>query len=241
MKFDIISIFPDFFHSPLKCGIVRIAQEKDIIDIRITDPRSLSSDGKVDDYQFGGGAGMVMKPEPLARAIKKLAGDKTRLIALTPKGIPFSQNIAKSLSHEEHLVIVCGRYKGIDERVFSLYKPMELSIGDYILSGGETASLVLIEAITRLLPGTLGNRDSAESDSFVGHLLESPRYTRPKSYRRHTVPDVLRNGNHAAIARYRRKMSIMHTLKRRPELMPSETFNVQDMDILLEVIYGKNP
>jgi tRNA (guanine37-N1)-methyltransferase len=241
MKFDIISIFPDFFQSPLACGIVRIAQEKKVVKVVITDPRSFVSDGKVDDYQFGGGAGMVMKPEPLVRTINKLTTKQSRLIAMTPKGVPFSQHIAHALSTEEHLVIICGRYKGIDERVFSLQKPMELSIGDYILSGGETAALVLIESITRLLPGTLGNRDSAASDSFAHHLLESPRFTRPKSYRRQTVPEVLRNGNHAAIARYRRKMSLLHTLERRPELVPSETFNIQDMDILLEVVHGKNP
>jgi len=240
MKFDIISIFPEFFKGPLSCGIVRIAQEKGIITITVTNPRASAPDGKVDDYQFGGGAGMIMKPEPLVRSIRRTITAKSRLITLTPRGIPFNQDIARTLSNESHVVIICGRYKGIDERVATLCKPMEISIGDYVLSGGETAALVLVEAITRLLPGALGNRDSAESDSFIHHLLETPRYTRPNSYRRQTVPTVLRTGNHARIARYRRKMSIMHTLERRPELLPSETFNMQDLEILLEVMNGKN-
>jgi tRNA (guanine37-N1)-methyltransferase len=240
MKFDIISIFPDFFQSPLLCGIVRIAQKKGIIAVNVIDPRSRARDGKVDDYQFGGGAGMVMKPEPLRRSIRRTVTKKSRLIALTPRGIPFDQDMAKALSQENHIVIVCGRYKGIDERVTTLCKPEEISIGDYVLSGGEVAALVLIEAITRLLPGALGNRDSAASDSFTNPLLEAPRYTRPSAYCRHTVPTVLRSGNHAHIARYRRKMAIEQTLTRRPDLLPYETFNMQDLDILLEVMNGKN-
>lgn len=241
MKFDIISIFPDFFQNPLACGVVRIAQEKAIIEVHVIDPRSCAPDHKVDDYQFGGGAGMVMKPEPLLRSIRRTVKKNSRLIALTPRGIPFDQNMAKALSSEDHIVIICGRYKGIDERVTTMFKPEEVSIGDYVLSGGEAAALVLIEAITRLLPGALGNRDSAESDSFTDHLLEAPRYTRPSSYCRQTVPAVLRNGNHAHIARYRRRMSIEQTLERRPDLLPNETFDMQDLDILLEVMNGKNP
>jgi len=238
MKFDIISIFPDFFTNPLKCGIVRIAQEKGIITVDITNPRSFTPDGKVDDYQFGGGAGMIMKPEPLIRSIRKLTKKQSHLIQLTPKGIPYTQKIARKLSKEKHIIIVCGRYKGIDERVSDLCKPMELSIGDYILSGGEVAAFALIESIARLLPGTLGNRDSAESDSFVDTLLDPPRYTRPQAYRHKIVPEVLRTGNHAAIARFRRKMSLLHTLEKRPDIMPLETFSLQDLDILLEVING---
>lgn len=238
MKFDIITIFPEFFESPLHCGIIRIAQEKGIIAVHITNPRTFAHDGKVDDYQFGGGAGMVMKPEPLVRSIRKRLKKGTRLIMLTPKGIPYTQDIAHALSLEKHIMIICGRYKGIDERVSDLCNPVELSIGDYVLSGGETAALALIESITRLLPGALGNRDSAESDSFVDALLDPPRYTRPKLYRRKTVPAVLRTGNHAAIARYRRKMSIMQTLEKRPDLLPVQKFNIQDLDILLEVING---
>ncbi len=241
MKFDIISLFPEFFHSPLSCGVFRIAQEKDIIRINITNPRDFTHDGTVDDYQFGGGPGMVMKLEPLVKAIKHVRKKKTFIIKLTPKGKRLNQNIIKSLVDKKHLIIICGRYKGIDERINRFFKFQEISVGDYVLSGGEIGALVLIESITRLLPGTLGNSDSAGSDSFQEHLLESPLYTRPHVYQKHKVPTVLRNGNHRLIARWRRKKSLERTLKHRPDLLPLATFSKSDLDILLEVINGKNP
>lgn len=240
MKFDIISVFPQFFHSPLSFGILRIAQEKGIIEVAITNPRDFTRDGVVDDYQFGGGAGMVMKPEPIVKAINHVKTKNTCLINLTPKGKRLTQNTVKELVKNEHTIIICGRYKGIDERVSSIFKPLQISIGDYVLSGGETGALVLIESITRLLPGALGNRDSANSDSFQEYLLESPIYTRPNMYKKLKVPQILRCGNHGLVARWRRKQSLEKTLRQRPDLLTSETFAKTDLAILMEVLNGKN-
>ncbi len=240
MKFDIISIFPEFFLSPLSCGILRIAQEKDIIRIGITNPRDFTQDGTVDDYQFGGGAGMVMKPESMTRAINHVRGEKSCLIYLTPKGRRLSQKIVKELAKNEHIILICGRYKGIDERVNHLFKPLAISVGDYVLSGGEIAALVLTESITRLLPGALGNRDSADSDSFQSNLLEPPLYTRPSAYKKLRVPQILRGGNHNQIALWRRKKSFEKTLSERPDLLPFGTYSKGDFEILLGVLDEKN-
>ncbi len=240
MKFDIISIFPEFFHSPLSYGILRIAQEKGIIEVAITNPRDFTQDGVVDDYQFGGGAGMVMKPEPIVKAINHVKTKNVCLINLTPKGKRLDQNFVKELAKNEHTIIICGRYKGIDERVNSIFRPLQISVGDYILSGGEIGALVLIESITRLLPGALGNRNSADSDSLQKHLLESPIYTRPHIYKKLKVPQILRSGNHNLVARWRRKQSLEKTLRHRPDLLTPEMFSKIDLDILMEVLNGKN-
>lgn len=240
MKFDIISIFPHFFDSALSCGMVRIAQDRKIITIRITNPRDFTDDGVVDDYQFGGGAGMVMKPEPLGKAINHIQTKKSFLVHLTPKGKRLNQKIVDDLSKKNHIILICGRYKGIDQRVNSLFHPLELSLGDYILSGGEVGALVLIEAITRLLPNVLGNRDSATTDSFQHDLFEAPIYTRPPVYQRFCVPDVLRSGNHQLVARWRRKKSLETTLSQRPDLMSSEIYSKKDFEMLLEVLHGEN-
>jgi len=240
MKFDIISIFPEFFLSPLSCGILRIAQERSIIEINITNPRDFTQDGTVDDYQFGGGAGMVMKPEPLTSAISHVMTKKSCLINLTPKGQRLNQSILVELAKNEHIIMICGRYKGIDERVNYIFKPLEISVGDYVLSGGEIAALTVIESITRLLPGALGNRDSADSDSFHDNLLESPLYTRPHTYKKLRVPQILRNGNHNLIAQWRRRNSLEKTLTQRPDLLPLGTYSKRDFEILLGVLDEKN-
>jgi len=240
MKFDIISIFPGFFTAPLAHGILRVAQEKNIIDISITDPRDFADDSVVDDYQFGGGGGMVMKAEPVYQAIKHVQTKQSHLISLTPKGEPLTQDMVNRLLHKSQLVILCGRYKGIDDRIHTHFDLQEISIGDYVLSGGEIGALVLIDAITRLLPGVLGNINSAESDSFQSRLLASPHYTRPEVHRRQAVPDVLRSGNHKLVAAWRRKQSLRYTLTRRPDILDRETFSKNDLAILLEVLDGKN-
>lgn len=240
MKFDIISIFPDFFSTPLAHGIVRVAREKNLIEVNITDPRDFTEDGVVDDYQFGGGGGMVMKAEPLYRAIKHVRTKQSHLISLTPKGEPLTQDIVKRLLREKQIVILCGRYKGVDDRIHNLFDFQELSIGDYVLSGGEIGALVLIDAIARLLPGVLGNIDSAESDSFQNALLAPPHYTRPEVHRKQAVPDVLRSGNHNRVAYWRRKRALRETLTRRPDILDRETFSKNDLAILLEVLDGKN-
>jgi tRNA (guanine37-N1)-methyltransferase len=240
MKFDIISIFPEFFESPLSCGILRIALEKKLIHISVTNPRNFTNDGIVDDYQFGGGAGMVMKPEPLTKAISHVHKKNSYIIHLTPKGKPLRQTTLKGLSQKQHLILICGRYKGIDERINQMYCPHEISIGDYVLSGGESAALVLLESISRLLPGVLGNRDSAFTDSFEDHLFEAPIYTRPYSFKKRAVPPVLRSGNHNRIKRWRRKESLKKSMDERPDLVTKATFSKGDLAILLEVLNGKN-
>ena len=240
MKFDIISLFPKFFEGPFSCGILRIAQEKGSIDIHITNPRDFTDDRVVDDYQFGGGAGMVLKPDPLCRAIKTRLKKRTVVIYLTPRGDPLTQERVKYLTQQSHILIVCGRYKGIDERIKTIFKPLELSLGDYIISGGESGALVLIEAITRLLPGVLGNRDSAESDSFQGSVLGPPIYTRPARYEGLSVPEILRSGDHRRVAHWRREKTLEQTLKRRPDLLSAGVFTKKDFEILLEVLDGRD-
>jgi tRNA (guanine37-N1)-methyltransferase len=238
MKFDIVTIFPEFFEGPLSCGMLRVAREKGIATINTINPRTMTTDGVIDDYQFGGGAGMVFKSEPLTRAVGSLKTKESTLINPTPKGRRLTQDTVKELAGHSHIIIVCGRYKGIDERINEIFQPLEISIGDYILSGGEIAALALIESITRLLPGVLGNQDSADSDSFQTGLLEAPIYTRPRSFRRLKVPEVLRSGNHRRIAEWRQKKSLAMTLKRKPELLSSGVFSKKDFEMLLEVLHG---
>jgi len=238
MKFDVVSIFPEFFEGPLSCGMLRVAREKGIVRVNTVNPREMSTDGVVDDYQFGGGAGMLFKPEPLSAAIESVMTKGSLLISLTPKGRRLTQKMVADLTRHNHIVLVCGRYKGIDERINDIYKPIEISMGDYVLSGGEIAALAIIESVTRLLPGVLGNQDSADSDSFHESLLEAPRYTRPHVFKKHDVPEVLRGGNHKQITEWRRKKSLELTLERRPELLADSVFSKKDFQILLEVLYG---
>jgi tRNA (guanine37-N1)-methyltransferase len=238
MKFDVVTLFPEFFDSPLACGLLRIARQKDAIQIRLTNPRDYAAEGKVDDYQFGGGAGMVLKPDPLTRTLHRLAKSGARVIYFTPKGQPLRQSLVRELTRHKHLVLVCGRYKGIDERATTLSDPLEISIGDYVLAGGEIAALALIEATSRLLPGVMGNLDSAETDSLENGLLEAPIYTRPAVFKKMEVPAVLRSGNHRAIADWRRRESLALTLRKRPDLISDAIFSKNDLSILLEVLDG---
>lgn len=220
--------------------MLRVALQKNIINVNITNPRDFTTDGVVDDYQFGGGGGMVFKPEPLTKAINSVWTKKSTLINLTPKGKRLNQRIVNELTGHKHIVIICGRYKGIDERISDIFQPLHISIGDYVISGGEIGALILMESVTRLLPGVLGNRDSANSDSFQGNLLEAPIYTRPHVFKRFKVPHVLRSGNHSMIAEWRRKEAMEMTLARKPHLLSEETFSKKDFEILLEVLHGKN-
>jgi len=240
MNFDIITLFPEFFNSSLECGTLRIARQKGLISLGFTNPRDFTEDGFVDDYQFGGGGGMVLKPEPVVKAVNHVRRETSRLIYLTPKGRLLNQGMVQELAKEQHIVFICGRYKGIDERINQLFNPSPISIGDYILAGGETAALVVIEAITRLIPGVLGNKDSAESDSLQGGLLEPPIYTRPDVYKKLEVPRILKNGNHRAIFDWRRRESLKITLDKRPDLIPAEEYTTKDLEILLEVLNDKD-
>ncbi|MGH7769974.1 MAG: tRNA (guanosine(37)-N1)-methyltransferase TrmD [Candidatus Binatia bacterium] len=222
VNFTVITLFPPMFESPLGYSILKKAQEKGLISVSFVDPRDYTADKHrtVDDSPYGGGQGMVMKPEPLVAAIedakKKL--DRPRVILLSPQGKPFDQTEAQRLSREKELVLVCGRYEGVDERVKD-FVDEELSVGDYTLSGGELPAMVVIDAVARLIPGVLGNSQSAEEDSFTDGLLEYPQYTRPEEFRGMKVPEVLLSGDHERIQGWRRQMSLKLTRERRPDLL----------------------
>lgn len=225
MKIDVLTLFPEVFHTYLQTSVIKRAQEIDAVRIQLVNFRDYSLDRHhtVDDYPFGGGAGMVLKPEPLFRAMEALnhenAGIADSVILLSPQGRPFTQSIAQELSSMQSIVLLCGHYEGFDERVREHLVTDELSIGDYVLTGGELAALVVMDAIIRLLPNVLGNPDSAGSDSFSNGLLEHPHYTRPRNYHDWEVPEVLLSGNHQAIAKWRQEQSLLRTYKRRPDLL----------------------
>jgi len=208
------------------------------VQITIHDLRSYAHDRHtiVDDRPYGGGAGMVLKPEPILEAVTSLRqGQETHLVLLTPQGRPFKQAIAQELVEHQHLLCVCGRYEGFDERVRDLLSPDEISIGDYVLTGGELPALVLLDAVIRLIPGVLGDEDSARYDSFVDALLEFPHYTRPQSIQGHGVPDVLLSGDHERIRRWRRKEALRRTKVRRPDLLQQAVLSKEDLDLLGEI------
>lgn len=236
MRIDIVSIFPEFFAGPVSCGTLRIAQQLGLLKLAVTNPRCYTSDGAVDDYQFGGGAGMVMKPEPIVQAVETLRRPRSRIIHLTPKGVRLDQRLVSQLAREEHLILLCGRYKGFDERVNELLQPLALSVGDYVLAGGEIAALVLAETVTRLMPGVLGNLDSADTDSLASGLLEPPVYTRPRQYRRRRVPSVLTSGDHARVAAWRLREAFRATLAKRPDVLGERTFDRHGLKTLMEVL-----
>jgi tRNA (guanine37-N1)-methyltransferase len=223
MLFHILTIFPEYFSGPLSCGVLRIAQEKNLADIKPISLREYSDDSyrTVDDYPFGGGTGMVLKPEPIFRAFETVKQKDSHTILLSPQGRQFDQTVAQELSKKQHIVIICGRYKGVDERVRENLANDEISVGDYILSGGEAAALVIIESTVRLLPGVVGDEESINTDSFVQGGLEAPYYTRPQEFRNLRVPEVLLSGNHEAIRRWRRLKSLEITKQRRPDLLRS--------------------
>jgi len=226
IEVDVLTIFPGLFEPFLSESFVGIAREKGLARVDVHDLRDWATDRhrSVDDSPYGGGPGMVMMPEPLVPAIEALAGPlgsdrRATVIALSPQGKRLDQRILERLAAESHLVMVCGRYEGIDQRVLDLAVDDEVSIGDFVLSGGEVPAMVLIEGILRLLPGVLGNPASTENESFGGDLLEGPHYTRPPLYRGTPVPEILRSGDHAAIAKWRRERALERTKKRRPDLL----------------------
>jgi tRNA (guanine37-N1)-methyltransferase len=230
MRFDIITIFPEFFGEAFDYGIIRRARAAGLLEVKAHDLRGWTSDKHhvVDDRPFGGGDGMVLKPEPIFAAVEALTGanrredysPRTRVILLSPQGRVLTQSLAADLAAAaEHLVLICGRYEGVDERVADALVTDEVSIGDYILSGGEPAAMVLVDAITRLLPGALGSETSALNESFSAGLLDCPQYTRPPEFRGLRVPDVLLGGHHAEIARWRREAALEKTKRNRPDLL----------------------
>lgn len=228
MRIDIVTLFPEICRAPLSESIMRRAQEKGIIELRIHNLRDWASDKHhtVDDAPFGGGQGMVMKPEPIFAAVEDLRQQasrihprKTKVILMSPAGRRFDQRMAQQLSQESHLIIVCGHYEGVDHRVIDHLIDLEISIGDYVLTNGAIAAVALVDAVARLLPGTLGHEQSAADDSFSGGLLEAPQYTRPAQFRGWKVPEVLLSGNHAEIAKWRKEQAIKRTLQNRPDLL----------------------
>jgi len=240
MKFDILTLFPGMFASPFRESIPGRAIEKGLIEVRTINIRDFALDKHhgVDDTPFGGGQGMVMKVEPIARAIDwvKSENPSAWTIYLTPQGKPFNQEDVRALSSKTHLILLCGRYEGVDERVKEFFVDQEISIGDYVLTGGELAAMVVIDAVARLLPGVLGSDRSAEEDSFFNSLLEYPQYTRPFDFRGSCVPGVLLSGNHSAIARWRRKEALRRTLARRPDLLKKASLSDPDRELLQEIL-----
>lgn len=222
MRIDIISVVPDLLQSPLSHSIMKRARERNLLEVQVHNLRDHTpyKHGQVDDYQFGGGAGMVMMPEPLAILIEKLQTERTydEIIFMTPDGAQLVQSTANRLSLKENLIIICGHYKGIDERIRQHYVTMEISIGDYVLSGGELAAAVLVDAIGRLIPGVLNDESSALSDSFQDGLLAPPVYTRPADFRGWLVPDVLLCGDPKKIDAWRHEQSLLRTEQRRPDI-----------------------
>ncbi|MHC4121119.1 MAG: tRNA (guanosine(37)-N1)-methyltransferase TrmD [Planctomycetota bacterium] len=228
MRIDVLTLFPQVFESPLSCSIVKRAQDNGLVEIALTDIRDFSTDGyrKVDDKPYGGGPGMVMMPGPVFDCfehVQKLSPETPRVLLMTPQGKPFNQAKALELSSEKRLIFIAGKYEGFDERIRTGLGAEQISIGDYVLSGGELAAMVIIDAVVRLLEGALGDEDSAKDDSFSDGLLEYPHYTRPEDFRGMKVPDILLSGDHAKIAEWRRQQSIERTKKWRPDLLKEDT------------------
>ncbi|SHJ95968.1 tRNA (guanosine(37)-N1)-methyltransferase TrmD [Paramaledivibacter caminithermalis] len=234
MIIDILTLFPQMFTAIMNESIVGRAQEKGIIEINPINIRDFSKDKhkRVDDYPYGGGSGMVLMNQPLFDAMELLTRDKenSKIIYLTPKGKTFNQEIAKSLSLEKNLIFICGHYEGIDQRFIDEWVTDEISIGDYVLTGGELPAMVLIDSIVRLVPGVLNKNESFIDESFYSGLLEYPHYTRPKDYKGHCVPEILLSGNHKLINEWRTKESIKITIERRPDLI-AKLFQRDDIDI----------
>lgn len=265
MRFDVVTIFPGFFVGPLDFGVLRRARERGLVQVEMTDPRAFTEDRHrtVDDRPYGGGEGMVMKPEPIFAAVESLgvAAREERaergecVLLLSAQGRRFTQAMAQALAGMERVVLICGRYEGVDERVSKLLCEGEVSIGDYVLSGGELGAAVIVDAVVRLLPGVLGNPDSARYESFgavereggekvdgvprsthgSGGLLDYPHYTRPETFRGAAVPELLSGGDHEAIRRWRRRMSLEKTLRNRPELLEGATLTAEDERMLQDL------
>jgi tRNA (guanine37-N1)-methyltransferase len=245
MRVDILTLFPEMLRSPLEHSILKRAQESGRLSVGLVNIREFASDRHrtTDDTPYGGGAGMVMKPEPIFRAVEHLlanpapnegepAPGPARIILMTPQGEPFSQAKARELAQEDHLVLLCGRYEGVDERVREHLVTDELSIGDYVLTGGELPALVVVDAVARLIPGVLGHEESPQHDSFTDDLLEYPHYTRPVDFRGWSVPQVLLSGNHEEVARWRRRQSILRTLIQRPDLFRRHRLTEEELTLL---------
>jgi tRNA (guanine37-N1)-methyltransferase len=239
MRFDILTLFPDMFVGPLTESILKRAREKGLIDVVLHNIRDHATDRHriADDSPYGGGAGMIMKPEPLGACIEAAKKDNpdAPVILTTPCGEPFSNEMASELAAAPGLILVCGRYEGVDDRISTLYVDREVSIGDFVMTGGELAAMVMVDAVSRFIPGVLGASSSAYTDSFSGGLLEYPQYTRPPEFRGLRVPDILLSGNHADIQRWRRREALLRTIQRRPDLLAALELDDADCELLRQL------
>ena len=244
MRTYILTLFPEMFDSPFNHSIIRRAQEHGLVNISVRNFRDYAHDKHhtVDDYPYGGGPGMILKPEPLFEAIEKVKEEigvsQVPVILLSPQGRVFNQKIAQELASCPYLILICGHYEGIDERVRENLATDEISLGDFVLSGGELAAMIIVDAVVRLLPGVLGASNSPQEDSFSNGILEYPQYTRPAIYRSWSVPQVLLSGNHAEISYWRRRQALERTLKRRPDLIQKASLSEEDRKLLEEIKNG---
>lgn len=239
MKFDIITIFPEMFSGIFKAGILKKAQEKGLIEVSVHDLRNFTEDKhrQVDDRPYGGLEGMVLKPEPIFKAVESIRKNpEAKVYLLSPQGERFSTELARKLAGSDQVILICGRYEGVDERVSEHLVDGEVSVGDYVLSGGEPAAWVVVDAVARFVPGVVGKEESVQHDSFFEGILDFPQYTRPREYRGHKVPEVLFSGDHEQIARWRRKKSLEKTLLKRPDLLDDQKLSPEDR-LLLEEIF----
>jgi tRNA (guanine37-N1)-methyltransferase len=236
VRIDIVTLFPELFEAPLRTSIIGRAVERALVEVAIHDLRQhgLGRHRSVDDYPYGGGAGMILRPEPLAAAIDPIRQAGAHVVLLDPAGERLTDGLARALAGFPHLALVCGRYEGLDERARSSLVDREVSIGDYVLTGGELPALVLMDAVARLVPGVI-EAESHESDSFATGLLEHPQYTRPESFREMEVPGILLSGHHAEVSRWRRRESLRRTLERRPDLLETADLTDDDHRILREL------
>ena len=244
MRFDVFTLFPEVMEDYLQAGVLGNAQESGRIEVHLHHLRDYTTDRHrtTDDEPYGGGGGMVMKPEPIFAAVESILGDsrsEVPVILLTPQGRVFDQTIARELAGSERIALICGRYEGVDERIREHLATDEISIGDYVLSGGELPAMVLIDSVSRLMPGVLGDSEATEKDSHTNGLLEHPHYTRPPVFRGWEVPEVLRSGDHARIARWRIEQSLRRTFRRRPELLDHTRLTDEEREILEELMQAE--
>ena len=243
IRIDIVTLFPDMVEGPLAASIIGRARARGIVDIRVVNLRDYA-EGKhrvTDDYQFGGGGGMVLKPEPLFAAVHALRTPAARVILLDPRGRRFTQDVAQALARESHVILLAGRYEGVDERVNDRLADEALSIGDYVLTGGELPALVITDAVVRLLPGAVGAEGATERESFASGLLEPPQYTRPEEFAGGRVPAVLLSGDHARIARWRRRQALWRTWRERPDLLAGAALTPEDWTLVQGFERGMKP